>query len=331
VKQFPDVPEYQENLVRANLEPGMILGRQKNYAKSEACYRRTIELLEGLPAEWAAKAETRWRLGRAEYCLGVNLESTGQLTLAEQSYARAVAFLEPLTGSALAETPPYHQDLGHALVNLGLHRAQAKKAAEAEALFRRAEPHLTLLATRWPSAVTHHEAGVICFNLGMALLRGGKAAEARPLAERGFRHAQAARMAAPFNAEYSAWLLRHVGGLAELYRQLGDHAALARHIDQAVRVAPAHKDTTFDAATELARAVALARADTRLTDSVRGVLVESYGKRAVDYLQRAVAQGYRDLQILEKDARLAPVRDRADFQALLGQLRERKTSASPGS
>jgi hypothetical protein len=208
---------------------------------------------------------------------------------------------------------------------------EAKKYAEAEAHYRRAEPYFATLVARWPDAVNHHAAGVGCYKRGEILFLQGKPAAARPYLERGFRHAQAACQAEPSKREYAAWLLRQGGGLAQLFRTTRDHADLARHVDELVRVAPAHQDTSFDSATELARAVALARADPQLTDSVRGALVESYGKRAVDYLQRAVAQGYRDLKKLEMDARLGPVRDRADFQALLGQLRERKTSASPGS
>jgi serine/threonine-protein kinase len=324
VDQFPEVPEYKETLARTNLEQGLVFSRQKNYPKAASCYRRSIELFEALPAGWATKADTRWRLGRAHYCLGVNLESTGKLTDAETAYARSVAVLEKLEGTALAKTPQFLQDLGHALFNLGLCRAQAKKADEAEALFRRAEPQLTTLANRFPNPLTHHEAGMASQKVGEVLLLRGDPAAARPYLERGFRHAQAARKAAPLSKEYADALLRFGGGLADVDRQLGDHAALARHVNELVRVAPAHKDTSFDAAAELARAISLAEKDAKLADAERASLAASYGRRAMEYLQQAVAQGYQNLDALEKDARLGPLRTREDFQALLQKVREAK-------
>jgi len=47
---------------------------------------------------------------------------------------------------------------------------------------------------------------------------------------------------------------------------------------------------------------------------------ENYSKEAMDALERAVKAGYRDASHMSRDTDLIPLRARADFRALVGEV-----------
>ena len=53
-----------------------------------------------------------------------------------------------------------------------------------------------------------------------------------------------------------------------------------------------------------------------------------YGDRAVDLLRRAVKGGFADVEVLQSDTDLDPLRDRPDFQELIKTL-EKELAAEP--
>ncbi len=96
----------------------------------------------------------------------------------------------------------------------------------------------------------------------------------------------------------------------DLYRRtgrLGDAEDTARR--RAGRAKDA--DTLVDCARDLARLVPLSP-----DDEPR----ERRGTRAVESLRRAKDKGFRNVRLLETDADLAPLRDRADFKQLLREI-----------
>jgi hypothetical protein len=64
----------------------------------------------------------------------------------------------------------------------------------------------------------------------------------------------------------------------------------------------------------------LAAQDERLPESKRQELTQSYGERAFAALRLAVERGAKEVARMKTDSSLDPLRSRADFQKLLGEL-----------
>jgi len=61
--------------------------------------------------------------------------------------------------------------------------------------------------------------------------------------------------------------------------------------------------------------------DAGLAPAERKSLTEKYSARAVALLRHAVKAGYKDVEHLEKDSDLDPLRARSDFQQLLRETK----------
>jgi tetratricopeptide (TPR) repeat protein len=96
---------------------------------------------------------------------------------------------------------------------------------------------------------------------------------------------------------------------------LGDHAAAAGLLDR-LGDAP-RADTCYLAACALGHAVTASRADPGLTPDERAAVAEGYARDAVGAMRSAVRAGFRNRQLALTSPALAPLRDRADFRAVL--------------
>jgi hypothetical protein len=79
----------------------------------------------------------------------------------------------------------------------------------------------------------------------------------------------------------------------------------------------------YNVACVFSRASAAAEHDTKLSTADRARLKARYADRAMEYLRRAVAEGWRNTSVAKKDADLDPLRARIDFQKLLAELEEK--------
>jgi hypothetical protein len=78
----------------------------------------------------------------------------------------------------------------------------------------------------------------------------------------------------------------------------------------------------------LARCAALAGGDAKLSEEMRKEKAEAYGKQAVEWLRRAVADGFKDVKQLKDGEAFRPLRTREDFQRLLSDLETRLRAAA---
>jgi thiol-disulfide isomerase/thioredoxin/tRNA A-37 threonylcarbamoyl transferase component Bud32 len=122
--------------------------------------------------------------------------------------------------------------------------------------------------------------------------------------------------------DLEAFLRRH--GLHEEIRRLAAELALDF---------PADPNDLYNAACFLANASELAGRDRGLPGAEQRHLADSYARQAVELLQRSVRAGFNDLAHLNEDPDLTPLRERADFRALVADLERRAplTVPTPGS
>jgi tetratricopeptide (TPR) repeat protein len=321
-EEFPQEVGYRQDLARTQHNLGRVLelaGRPKD---AEPAYRQAMDLLaplaEGFPRDPAYRRE----LAGAHSGLAGMLEETGQFADAETEYAQALALQQRLTED-FPRVPAYRQELAHTHNNIGMLLAR-RRSGDAEQAYRRALDLQQRLVDESPGVpALLNELGRTSANLAELLLQQDRPAEARELAERAVRHQQAALKLLPRNSAYARHLAHHFRVLAEARLQLGDHAAAAQAVAEMPH--PSAYDARLDlfAATVLARCIPLVEQDSTLTAENRQPLAESYGERAVTLIRQSLrSRSASDLPRLKSDPNLAPLRQRADFQKLLGELEQ---------
>jgi hypothetical protein len=134
----------------------------------------------------------------------------------------------------------------------------------------------------------------------------------------------------PQNTSYLQALQAHYEAQAKLLLQL-------REFDKAAEVAaefpPLFPDAwqpCLVAARLLARCASAAEADSRLEETRRRERARAHADRAVQRLREAVEKGYQDPAALQNDRDLACLRDRPDYQQLVGDLAKSKAEAGRG-
>ena len=82
----------------------------------------------------------------------------------------------------------------------------------------------------------------------------------------------------------------------------------------------ADADFIYNSACVHALAIAQVRQDSTLTEAEREELGERYANQAVELLRQAVAKGFNDVAHIKQDEDFDSLRQRADFQKLLGEF-----------
>jgi tetratricopeptide (TPR) repeat protein len=280
---------------------------------------------------------------------------------AEAHHLRALALQEQLA-TEFPDQLDYRIDLAITYQGLGDYYVGRGRKAEADAAHRRALglvdsiPPRNVRVAQFAVAVskrlydTGNSRGALPWlNQGIgrldALLRQGPNPDARTI----LVHAQATRAMilmemGRYEEALSDWdrvLEQYDGSMKDEFRisraialvKRGDHARAMTEAKALAEKVGVGGDVLCNAACVYSLSIPVALADTRLTKAERDRLVEDYGARAVQLLVRARAAGYfqipAHLKNLEEDPDLAPLRFRADFQKLVGELGI-KPSAAPG-
>ncbi len=115
-------------------------------------------------------------------------------------------------------------------------------------------------------------------------------------------------------------LRQAMSGLAQILLKSGDHARLFAAGERYANLKPGGSEELFSGASLMSLATRLVAKDSSLDEQKKKAAIDRYGKRAVELLRQAVAQGWQDRERLEKEPDLAPIRERSDFQELLKKL-----------
>jgi hypothetical protein len=154
-------------------------------------------------------------------------------------------------------------------------------------------------------------------------MRQGSWIAAKRLLLEGAPHHLAALKAGPRHPTYRQFYRNHLSVLTEVQAKLLEPA-------DAVRTAETRRDLgwnapadAYDAACLLSRCISIVAKHDKLDDRQRKDAVQFYGDQAMKLLREAVSKGYNDVMHMKKDSDLGPLRQREDFQKLVGQLEEK--------
>ncbi len=202
---------------------GDIYGLLSRHGDAEGAYRRALDLLEPLVAEFPAVPAYRWELSDCQSRLGVVLGKTGAADKAAAAFQRAAEVLPKVEDQA-SETPETRRRRAARWNDLGSVLEDTGRLREAEQAYRRAADLQQQLVDEFPA--------VPDYRLALATIRNGigslmQQANDPAKAEEAFAAARDLRQRLvdefPGNAEYRQHLADSHTNLASLLRLPGDH------------------------------------------------------------------------------------------------------------
>ena len=271
-------------------ELGMLYSNTFRFQEGGALLEEAVRGYTVLPADHPGRLF-------AESLLAVHYKSTNQLDRADALLARILAARE----AALGPDHPETLQTVHRQAEVARNRGQMDRA---EALSRRA-----LEGLKRALGADHIDVIVSKRDLAKILLDRKKYDEAVAL----YREAAegAARQGlVRFQVELTGELLRH-------YQRVADPAGCRATAEMWEKLNRTDAGSLYDAACFRAITAAV---QAKTPGAVAARLAQDDADRAMDWLTKAVAAGYKDRAHMEKDKDLAALRGRADFQKLLAGL-----------
>jgi serine/threonine protein kinase len=166
-------PEVRNELALAVDARGWINRELGDMPAAERDFRRALELLDKLVAEFPTVPRHREVVAKACNSLGVLEKDTGRLDEAEGHLRRQVSLVRRLAED-FPDRPDYRSILGRALTNFGTVLYQQGHIAQSEPVLREAIELNTVIATKTPDdaqvqfylAISHHDLGEILMKQG---------------------------------------------------------------------------------------------------------------------------------------------------------------------
>jgi tetratricopeptide (TPR) repeat protein len=322
IADFPKTATYRLDLARVQNSLGEAFVRAGRKPEAETAYREAITVTQQLVKDMASVPDYQRELAASHTHLANLLLSLRHKPEAEAAYRDALAVWKQL----VADFPDsqHQQGLANGHNLLGVLLYSNRRLKEAEAAHREALAVRQTLVADWPKSDEYRNdlAGTMV-NLALVLRDEGELEAARQMLEQAQPHHQAALAAKPYDATYLEYFRNNRFALVETLLRQGQHVEAAAAI-QALPAAPRNwAFESYRSAGFLARCVALAEKDAKLSDTQRAERARSYGDRAVSELQQAVRNGLRDARMLTTPRILDPLRARPDFQKLVAELEKK--------
>jgi eukaryotic-like serine/threonine-protein kinase len=316
LRDFPDVPGYGKELGKLYNELGVLQSSTQSFPAAEKAWNDGISVQEQLVANRPDQLEYRIDLGRSHGNLGILFAQAQNFERAEKQYRKGIALLEEyepkLTVTAalptyVGELVTIHQNLANLMVAL-------QKPAEAEKSWLRILELREKLVQAFPQVPEYRLAAVAKLHeLGASALPNQKYGLARTF----FDKAQ----------EHLHFLTRGMNGASALWNDL----YVIQYQRAVCLVGLKDYEGAYQAVHELApqakkRADHLAAAlMARCAGQVDpdSPVATKYAAEAVTLLRRAMTNGFNDTAYLNNNEDFQSLRARADFEAILTELKEK--------
>jgi serine/threonine-protein kinase len=271
------------------------------------------DILERLVAEYPANPLYRNELALSYNELGKIEANAGRLAESEYSLNQAATHFERLSGDDPA-TAVYRRRLGQVETDFARILSSAGRADEAQPHSERALAILEKLAAEQPAVDSYQRAVAECYDVRASVQAGmGQRVEALRSLERARETLERLTAENPSFVVYREDLAENCLWTGAVYQDLGRSAEALRELSKARELLEPMvpgSNILYD----------LARAESRLSALSGLAERRPQADRAMAVLKRAVAKGYRSVEVLRTDPNLDPLRSRTDFQELLREL-----------
>jgi eukaryotic-like serine/threonine-protein kinase len=321
VRDHPDRTAYRTALATSHNSIGVLLWAGGRPAAAVASFEKARALLLTLERDHPNDTELRRQLASGSNAMGFPLHSMGKSDQALASFESARQILEALVQDNPAVTD-FRRQLAYSHTQIGTLLSDIGRPAEAVVPFDKARALLESLAQENPAVAEIRNDLARCYSqLGVVLSATGKPAEALDSCERARAIREALVFANPSLANYKSDLAVTFGAIGALKQSAGQNSAAAAAFDRGIELLTAltspDPEDYYNLACYHSRLAGIAGTPGSGLASTRA---RAETDRAMDYLRRAVATGFRMLPLMTIDHDLGPLRSRADFQILMMDL-----------
>ena len=316
----PAVTKFRFSLASSHYTLGDLLGVKGRFSEAEAELRTSLAIRQRLAEENPVVTRHRLALAFDHNRLGMLLSTTGRPSKAEAEYRTAVAICQKLAQDHPAVTA-CRSELAMSQMVLGLLLLQTGKPLAAEAQCRTAPAISQKLAddnptyTEFPDYFTW-----TCSALGDVLRSLGRTSEAKGCYERAITLAEPQVAKDPRNMRNRSVLACVIWRRGLTLGELGSTAGASADVRRALALCdglPPWSGYEYETACCHATLAGLAgRAGSGV--SVAEGQIEAV--RAMEWLDRAVAMGYRNANELRIESALDSLRSHDDFRLLMMDL-----------
>jgi tetratricopeptide (TPR) repeat protein len=317
----PTVTEFRHSLAISHLHLGNVLVEIGKPAEAENELRTALAVYQELVDVNPAVSMFRQDLAFNRKCLADVLMWRGKPTAAEAELRTAAQILQKMTDENPTDTDCRHL-LAFVRTTLGSLLLQMGKPSEAETELRTAVAIEQKLVDDNPANTLFHDLLAVALTyLGDVDRSLGRAADAKVRYERAIALEEAQVRKDPANSihrDYIACSLRRRG---QTLRDLGEPAGAAADVRRALTLFDGLQTQSSWAYTETACCHAtLAGLAGRAGSGVAAVERADEADRAMEWLHRAVAVGYRNGNEIRIESALEPLRDRSDYKKMVAEL-----------
>ena len=314
---------------------------------TDAKVRRTKAclLLEQLVSDRPYDHGQRVELARCYFQSAIKDRAANQIADAEAALQKAIPIFEAIA-KRNQSTPEQTQELASAMNELGILYFHSQRFAEAEPLYRKTITLREQLAAKRPGTMVHAvEVGGSYCNMGHLTALGMKEAQnalewyqksistLTPLLENDSR------------GTARRFLVNAHEGRAESYRMLKQYGEAAHDFDRVTSLDPNRTTTRIrrnlmwaksgehlKAAADTELLVEKASAEMLIdlagiwaqsSTTVKGDIADRYALRGVRSIREGIGKGYQNVNRLNTDSELEPLRSRTDFNVLLEALKSK--------
>jgi tetratricopeptide (TPR) repeat protein len=319
-----DNPEFRYELAGSYNSLSLLLLSLDRPQQALKAHPEGLKLAKALAAGFPAVPKYHKVLANSLNTWGLILVKCGQQKAAETAFRESLAIKKQLAADfpAVAE---YQANLARTYHNLATLLKATGRLQEAETAYRDALAIRERLAPDFLKVPDYpNDLANTMGNLARLLADRRDFVAARQLLEDAQAHHHRALKINPEHRDYRWSYYNNLMSLGALLLHLRDHGAAAAVAERLALAGFKPATDAYYGASLLARSVALAEQDHTLTQDKRQETAQAYAARAMKLLARAIQDGYRDRERLQKDRDLAALRPRADFQKLLADLKANK-------
>jgi serine/threonine protein kinase/tetratricopeptide (TPR) repeat protein len=315
---YPEMAEYQYALAKTYRALGYMHGRLARVDSALKRHQQALDILNKLVRDHRT-TEYQSLLATTQMNLANTYNTKGWFDEAEPLLKEAQRIYEQLVHDPANALPEHRESLGQCLAILGMAyrgQAQTKKAEEAQ---QRALEILEKLSKEHPGVLDYlYDVGRCYVELGQTALRGGQFDATVAINDKAIEILRSLVKKDYGAAGPSLLKARTVRALGLAAR--GDHAQATAEAEALFQQEGLHSGHYYDLACTYAQASAAVDRDGKLSPGDRARQKARYADRAMEFLQKAVAEGYNNPQAIKTDPDVDPLRARKDFQELAAEL-----------
>ena len=297
---------------------GLLMGKEGRISEAEIDIRSALRIREKLSHEHPTDSEFRRRMAESYHNLSlVTQNSTGK----EAEIRKALAAMQKLVDDNAGVTI-FNSRLAHTHDTLGLLLAWNGKAVEALDSFGQEEAMLKTLVEAHPFAPDFREFMANCENnMAPVFLRLGRTAEARSRCERAVALGEVLIRDFPTVRDYRRRLAESLFRFGQVRRSEGDSNGATADCRRALALweslSNLEGEDVFNSAACQSLLSSLAEHSSAGLAAAQG---NAAADRAIAFVARAIAMGYRFPSMWRTETALDPLRSHPDFKLLMMDL-----------